>query len=141
MIPLIRRALAVIWLALPPFVLSALVHLVDPDVNGWKELGSSSVAWSVAALGVLVLICFALSLEVLLRWGRWAFLAVSGIVSMASGLVVTAAGSGAATTGGLWLSFAACTAIVFLAIVAAVIPAAVLGWPRARSRRRDGARP
>jgi hypothetical protein len=130
MIRVIRKTVALIWLTLPPLLLSALVHMADPDIDGWHGLASTSALWSVALFGVLGCALFALCLSALSTAGRSAFLIATALLSFCLGLVLTVFGSGAATIAGRVGTFAGCTGVVFAAIVTAVVPAAALGWPR-----------
>lgn len=131
----LRKTVALIWLALPPFLLSALIHMADPDINGWRGLWSGSVLWSVSLIGVLfcsfVCICF----STLLEWGRSVFFAATALVSAGCGVVLSIVGSGATSAVGRIRPLAGSTTLVFLTVLVAVIPAAVLGWPRAFARR------
>ena len=41
----ISWGLAMLWIVFPPLLLSALVHMADPDIDGWGGLVSSTVIW------------------------------------------------------------------------------------------------
>ena len=130
----LRRTAAVAWLSVPPLVLSALIHMADPDVAGWQGLASHSSLWSVALFGVLAFPFFCLCLCALLEFGWPAFMITASGLSICSGVVITFLGSGATSTVGHLQTLLACTVVVLGTVLVAVIPAAALGWPRSAVR-------
>jgi len=132
---IIRPTLALIWLFLPPLLLSAVIHMADPDIDGWQGLASSSALWSVALVAVLFCPLFLLCLGARLTVGRSGFLVVAGLTSVCLGLVLTILGSGATTIAGRSATFAACTGVVLAVVLTAVVPAAAIGWPRSLSSK------
>jgi hypothetical protein len=131
----VRRLLAVMWVAVPPILLSALVHMSDPDIGGWRALTSYSVLWSVSFFGVLAAACSGFCTVVLVESGRVSFGIAAGLFSSLTGGFLAAFGSGATSIPGLIWSFAASTVLVFLVVLAAAVPAVALGWPQALTRR------
>ena len=136
----VRKVAALIWLVLPPILLSAIFHMADPDINGWQGLASYSALWSVALFGALVCPFVCLCLGVLLDYGWSAFLAVTGVFSSCFGLTLTIVGTGASTVAGHMRSLAGCTGIAGLIVLLAVIPAVAMGWPWALFGRRSETR-
>lgn len=110
--------------------LAALILMTDPDIDGWRGLASTSALWSVALYGLLGCALFFLCLKALLTAGRSGFLFATAFLSLCLGLVLTILGSGATTIVGRAETFAACTGVVFAAVLLAVVPAAALGWPQ-----------
>jgi len=137
MATLLRKTAALMWLALPPFVLSALVHMADPDIAGWRGLAAYPMMWSVALFGVLALPVFCLCLCALVEFGWTAFLIGAFALAVGFGAVLTVFGSGASTMVGHAQTLVGCIGVVLVAIFLAVIPAAAFGWPRGLSGRRN----
>lgn len=129
-----RRLIAQLWLVLPPVFLSAVVHMADPDVDGWQGLASYSVLWSVLFFGFLAAAFVIFCLVALVNSGRPAFLIAACLGSAFSGLLLAAFGSGATTKPGVVWTFVASSGLVFLVILTAVVPAVALGWPHSRAR-------
>ena len=140
MFSFLRKIAALTWLVLPPLLLSALVHLADPDIPGWTGLTSASALLSVAIIGALTFPFLFLCLRVLLESGWSAFLKTATVVSTCFGLILTAFGSGAITIIGQARTLVGCTCVVLATFLLAVIPAVALGWPRALARRHSGNR-
>ncbi len=134
----LRRIVALLWIMVPPVFLSALIHLSDPDIGGWRALTSYSVVWSVLFFGILAAAFAAYCLVILLEQGCVAFVIASGLFAAISGFVLAALGSGAATALGLIWSFIGSAALVFMIVVSAVVPSVVLGWPQALTRKEIG---
>lgn len=81
----------------PPVLLSALIHMADPDIGGWYGRSSASALLSVAVFAILACPAFVLCFGVLLKWGWPAFLVAGGFISFCAGLALTVFGSGAPT--------------------------------------------
>jgi hypothetical protein len=134
------RAAAVTWVLIPPLVLSALIHSVDPDVGGLAGFTSPFVLLSVlicaSPFAAVALVCLGLAIR-----GRWrALVCVSGILSAILAMAIVRlqsphspglAESVPALVGG--------TVVVWLLEVIAVLPAWALGWSTSKGRRRRGA--
>jgi hypothetical protein len=140
-VKILHRIIALLWIAVPPVILSALIHMADPDIGGWRGLASFSVLWSVMFFGILAVAFTGYCLVILLEHGRVAFVIGTGLFAAMSGFVLVALGSGATTALGLIWSFTGIAALVFCAVVSAVIPAVVLGWPQASTRQAFGPDP
>lgn len=136
--PKIHRVLALSWIVVPPLFLSALIHMADPDVDGWSGLVSSSVIWSVSLGGAFVAACVACCILVFVSFGRWVFLIIAGLLSVACGLTLAIVGSGATTTAGVLWAFVGSTTVVLLVVFVAALPALLLKWSQVRSRRAGG---
>lgn len=126
----VRRVLALLWLVVPPLLLSALVHTTDPDIGGVGRLTSRSAVFSVIFYGVPVVgLCLAV-LAAALRRGRGA----GALAGAAAALLVALVLVVAQRREGTWLddawSLFGGTVIVFAFLALAVAPATVLGWPR-----------
>lgn len=122
-----RKPLAHVWVVIPPLLLSALVHSVDPDVGGIRGLASPSTLRSVAVYGtplvVMALFCFWLAVR--FRWIVWASLSVlfSAAVALAIVLLQSPRQPGLA---GMALPFFGGTLFVWVFLAAAVLPARAL---------------
>ena len=125
----IKRIAGLLWVFIPPLVLSALIHMADPDIDGWKGLASYSVLLMVFLLGVLVAVCVLFCLAVHLKAGRMAFFGASSLFAVISGGILAYFGSGATTILGLLWTFVGSSWLVFAVVILAVIPAVALGWP------------
>ncbi|MFH1176909.1 MAG: hypothetical protein V1750_05840 [Acidobacteriota bacterium] len=130
---MMRRLVAVIWLLVPPLLLSALIHAADRDVGGLRGLTSLAVVASVAIWSLPVVACASLCLASLLRGSTVWFAVTLGLLAAALGGVITAMGSTAATAAGRTGSFLGASAIALLTLaVSAVGTAAILRSGRTR---------
>ena len=132
MTPKILKIAGPAWLIIPPILLSAIVHMADPDIDGWQGLAPSSVLVSVFLFGLLIAGCVLCCLVVLVGFGRLAFLLVSGVFAAVAGFLLAVFGSGATTPMGVMWTFVGSSGLVFVVVLLAVVPAAVLGWPLSR---------
>jgi hypothetical protein len=125
-----RRVLALLWLPVPPLLLSALVHSIDPDVGGVAGLTSRSAVVSVLfyAAPVVGACGMVLALAVARGWRAAVTAAVAASLMVAQALVV------AQRREGNWLdeawSLIGGTAVVLVFVALTVVPAKGLGWPR-----------
>ncbi len=119
-------ALALLWLALPPLVLSAVVHMADPDVDGWRGLVSPTVIWSVVLGGVVVAGCVVCCVVIFESVGRWGFLTAAGLLAVAAGVALAVLGSGATTTAGRIWTFVGSAAVVFFLVLLVALPVLAL---------------
>jgi hypothetical protein len=135
-----RKVIALVWVAIPPLLLSALIHSADSDVGGIRGLASPSTLLSVVALGSLV-VAFAfvcLGLAIRFRWFSW--VSVSVLVSAVVALILTFAQSPRpAGLAAIARPLLGGTLLVWLFLVVAVLPACALGWPRGGSRGEQAA--
>ena len=127
-----RRVLAVVWLVVPPLALSVLLHLSDPEVDRLSDLLSYPVLWTVLLFGVLAMACVALCLVAFLESGRPGLALATALVAVPAGVLVFRAGSGATSWIGAVWSVVGTIGLVAVVILFAVLPAAMLGWPRSR---------
>lgn len=125
-----RKLASILWTAVPPILLSALIHTTDPDISGIGGLASNSTLPSVLFYAVPPILCCGLALAALVTSGLPAFLIVTTTFSAVAAAALTAFGSGATTPGGLAWAFIAGSILVFLFLAAAVVPAAAIGWPK-----------
>lgn len=131
-----RKPIAVLWLAVPPLLLSALVHSIDPDVGGIRGLASRPVLISVMILGAPLIALAGADLRLALLFGwrcalGFSFLPAT-LAAVTLALLQTPHPEGifgyARTVGGV-------AGVVWLFLAAAVIPAMFLGWPQKRQER------
>ncbi|MGV8039515.1 MAG: hypothetical protein AB2L07_05375 [Thermoanaerobaculaceae bacterium] len=125
----VRKVAAFVWVMVPPVLLSALIHTVDPDVGGVVGLASPGTLLSVLvwSLPAVLLALAGLGVAVALGWGTFAAVAVSGSATLALGLTLLQVRAPA--PGDPWLPIGGGTLLVLLFIAVAVVPAAALGWP------------
>ncbi len=122
-----RKTIAYVWVMIPPLILSALIHCVDPDVGGVKGLASPSTVLSVVVCGVplagVALLCFWLAVRY--RWTAWVSLSVlfSLVVALALVLLQSPPPAGPA---GIALPLIGGTLLVWLFLLAAVLPSRAL---------------
>lgn len=126
-----RKAVALMWAAVPALSLSALVHSTDPDIGSVGRLAAPATILSVVLYGfpVVVMVMVCLWVAVRLRSSWW--IVPGAVASAVVALVLTVlqtprpgdlAGIARPLLGG--------TVLVLLFLAAAVIPARALGWPR-----------
>jgi len=125
-----RRTLAIVWAAIPPLVLSALIHSTDPDVGGIAGLARPWTLASVVVFAIPLLGAAMLCLRFLVGSGRGAALALAAVASFVAAFGLTLLQSRAGT----WLDDAwtvtGGSLLVFAVLTLAVVPAAALGWRR-----------
>jgi hypothetical protein len=126
-----RKNLAIIWLLIPPLLLSALIHSVDPDIGGVAGLALpahllSVIVWSLPLLG-FVLACLATAVR--RGWGGFMLLSLVLATAVAVRFVSLQTPQPAGLAGYL-LPLGGLTLITWLFLAAAVIPALALGWPQ-----------
>lgn len=125
-----KKVLGVTWAAVPPLLLSALVHSTDPDIGGIAGLARTSVMLSVLFWGLPVIVMTMLCLWIAVQ-SRWWWWIVPGVVFSAALAVAIAALQTPAPQGlgGFVRPLLGGTLIVWLFLAAAVVPARALGWP------------
>ena len=124
----LRNAIVHIWVLIPPLILSALVHMADPDIDGWGGLATISVIISVLMLGVFAAAFVVVVLATFVKLG-WVYgLASSIVISVCLGSILVAFGTGATTAAGLLWSFIGSSGFIFVCIVLAATPTVVLNW-------------
>ena len=126
-----RKALAIVWTAIPPVLFSALIHSVDPDVGGVAGLTHPATLLSVGFFSLPVVAFAFLCLAVAVRWGWWPSAAIG--VALAAPVAVALALLQTPHPPGLLANLRPIvggTVLLWLFLAAAVAPAFVLGWPR-----------
>lgn len=125
----VRKFAAFIWVMVPPVLLSALVHAIDPDVGGLAGHTSPGTLLSVAvwALPAAALALAGLGVALALGWGTFAAVSAGGSATLAPGLTLLQVRAPA--PGDPWLPIGGGTLVVLLFIAVAVVPAIALGWP------------
>ena len=139
MMVMLRHAVAMSWLTLPPVLLAGLIHLTDPDIEGWRGLASPSALWSVGILSALICPLIYLCHRALVDSGWSAFVVATALVALCCSALLTVFGSGAQTAVGHLRTFTGCSAVIVFTVVLAVIPAAAVGWPGTLAGRRGRA--
>lgn len=126
----VRKVAAFVWVMVPPVLLSALIHAIDPDVGGVAGLASPGMLLSVLvwALPAAALALAGLGVAVGLGWGTFAAVSAGGSAALALGLTLLQVRAPA--PGDPWLPIGGGTLVVLLFIAGAVVPAIALGWPR-----------
>jgi hypothetical protein len=122
----LKKIAGLLWLSIPPMVLSALIHMADPDIAGWQGLASKPALFSVFLLAVLGVGCVLVCLAVLVEYGWSAFAIASGVFATVSGLLLASFGSGATTFLGVAWTFLSSSLLVLVFVLIAVTPAAAL---------------
>ena len=130
-----RRAIALVWLVIPPLAFSALIHSTDVDVEAVQGFWPPSILLSVVVWGLPVIAVALLCLEAAIRRG-WGVAAVVGAglaaaVAVPLAILQTPRAHGVA---GIARPALGGTALVWVFLAVAVVPAAMLGWP-GRSHR------
>lgn len=124
----VLRVLAVGWVPIPPVMLTALIHMADPDIGGWDGLANGSALFSVLLFGGLATGYCCFCLVAIVDSGWLTFLAAAAWFSAFCGCLLAAFGSGATTLlGHLWC-FVASSGLVLGVVVLSVVPAAFVGW-------------
>jgi hypothetical protein len=129
------KAIALVWVAIPPLLFSALIHSIDRDVGGIRGLASPSTVLSVVVLGspVVAFAFVCLGLAIRFRWSSW--VSVSVLVSVLVALLLTLAQSPRpAGLTGIARPLVGGALLVWLFLAVGVLPARALGWPRGASR-------
>jgi hypothetical protein len=134
-----RRVISVVWLPIPPLLLSALIHAIDPRVGGAAGLFAPAVLLSVAVWSLPVLALVLLCLLAAFRWGWSRFIELS-IVAAAAVSATLVIMQSPRVTGSMpnALPLLSGTLIAWLFLAGAVAPALALGWPHKLPR--SGAR-
>ncbi len=121
----LRNAIVHIWILIPPMILSALVHMADPDIDGWSGLATISVSISVLILGVFAAAFVVFVLATFGKFG-WVYgLASSIAISVCLGSILVAFGTGATTAVGVLWSFIGSSGSIFVCLALAATPSIV----------------
>ena len=104
------------------WLFAALIHVVDPDVNGVAGLYAPNVLFSVALIAFILFLPVLLSLSLFRRWGLRGY--VSALLGAAGGigLLIALAGSTAATPTGWLVSIGGVTLIAAVMLTLASLP-------------------
>lgn len=105
------------------WLLSALLHTTDADVEGIAGLASPAVLQSVTAIAVVFFLPALAAIALYRRAGRRAYAAVLLATSAGLAFLVTALGSGATDLPGRALSFAGVAALCATVYLLATLPA------------------
>jgi hypothetical protein len=131
-----RSAAALGWAAIPPLLLSALIHSVDPDIGGVAGLVSPTALLSVAFYGapavIMAWLSLALAVHARRAWWALANLAFSALIALTLALAQTPRPPGMA---GIAHPAIGGTVLAWLFLAAAVVPARALGWPTGARNR------
>ena len=131
-----RRIPAIVWVGIPPLLLSALIHSADPDVGGIQGLAAPLVLLSVAvyAIPLVAMALACLWLAIRFRWTAW--VSASIVFAPAIGLIIawmqTPRLPGVPELARPLLGGAL---LVWLILAMAVLPARALGWGQETARR------
>lgn len=124
----LRRALTVLWLFIPPLALAALMHSTDADIEHvqgpWPPgIWLSVLLWSLPLVAIALL-----GVALAVRFG-WPTVALAALV-VAALLAVPVALLQSPRPAAPALPAVGLTLVTWVALMLAVVPAALLGWPK-----------
>jgi hypothetical protein len=119
---------------IPLWLLAALLHVVDVDVDGILGLAAPNVLFSVTFLAALLAMPALLSVMAFLRARRRGYAMGLLIVSGVTGLVAALGGSTATTVGGWLVSIGGMTLVCVVVFSVATLPTVLTLYYRSGDR-------